>query len=238
MENDGAYGPAEITFEDPKNHTRHIVTTNRFWMSEKLLPVKLFTHKKVLVADSNEYTPKIEFNESTFNIDAKGVTIEVAYPTSSPNDAPFYFEDVSFDGKDEPIIVERGMGQRGENSYAAYNFACEEDELFEGRRRMCYHDRVHELYGSFDFNTVFDHKNKNMTISAAGSASSGGEATFGFVQVIPDSLDYLLARASANGGKMFIPIRIDDWDLQTDDATHVYTIAPPVITRKSVANRD
>lgn len=80
--------------------------------------------KKVLVADSNEYTPKIEFNESTFNIDAKGVTIEVTYPTSSPNDAPFYFEDLSFDGKDEPIIVERGMGQRGENSYAAYNFAC------------------------------------------------------------------------------------------------------------------
>lgn len=236
MEHDGAYGPAEITFENPKDHSRHIFTTNRFWMSKKLLPAELFTHKKITIADSSEFTPKIEFNDSTFSIAAKGVRINVAYPTSHPNDAPFYFEDVSFDGKDELIIVERGMGQRGENSYTAYNFACEIDEMYDGTRPVDYHDRIHELYGSFDVNTEFDHKNKTMKTSAASSAGSGAEATFGFVQMLPDSLDYLLPRESAHGGKMFVPIRIEEWDLQFDNATHVYTIAPPVITRKREKN--
>lgn len=233
MENDGAYGSAEITFEDVKTQCRHIFTTNRFWMSSKLLPEALKSTRDVRVLDSSEYSPGFVTKHTSFNINARGVRIEVAYPTDNQAEAPFYFEDVSFDGKDELIIVERGMGVRGENSYTAYDFSCEADDLFEGTRAVCYHERVHELYGSFDNYTERDSKAKTVTMMSPNSSASGAEVTYGFVQMLPDSLAYLLPCQSQHQGKMFVPIRIKQWDygVKRSDGTtdELFEIQAPVI---------
>jgi hypothetical protein len=76
---------------------------------------------------------------------------------------------------------------------------------------------VHSMY----LRNVTQRK-KTVTILGPNSVGSGSEIIFGFVQMLPDSLAYLLPRQSTHGGKMFVPIRMrnDSWCTSQELRSH------------------
>jgi hypothetical protein len=93
-------------------------------------------------------------------------------PRVLASEAPFFFEDVNFDGTEELIITEKRGGQRGEDSYKVYSI----DKYGAINSR---YDITNSMpYVKFDAFTKFNPEDKTITLYSSGGACGSVYETY------------------------------------------------------------
>lgn len=82
------------------------------------------------------------------------------------DDVSFFFQDVNFDGTDELIVNEKGLGQRGWDRYRVY-LLDKNGRLLPASQQITYK----QPFVDFDAETCFDVRKRSVTTYAVGGAS-------------------------------------------------------------------
>lgn len=119
--------------------------------------------------------------------------------------APFFFEDIDFDGKDELVVVDFGTGQRWVDEYTVYKATYENGST--------YNLVVEKPFNMFDQKTTFNKENRTIDIFLSGGACTNSNEKFRLI-----------------GGE-YTSVEFTDWDYYIDDikgsvcVESIYTIA-------------
>jgi len=101
------------------------------------------------------------------------------------NSAPFFFEDIDFDGKDELIVVDFGTGQRWVDEYTVYKSNDIPNRKITYRptypENNSYNLATTKPFNMLDQKTTFDKENRTIDVFLSGGASGSTNEKFKLV---------------------------------------------------------
>ena len=167
------WSPTEIEF----------VTEDDFYFAKGPAIIKLIHEDGGIITVVNNYFTlrgeriaglSIEYKDGTpVSISKKELTLHYSDPQTpeeelclSSHFEPFFFYDVTFDGKKELILVEDKEGQRHRDAYKAYEISSYDEELSPSLYQITHQEPFIDL----DRGSTIDRKNKTITHNISGGA--------------------------------------------------------------------
>ncbi len=207
-------GPAIITFLKGSSYL-FSVTANNFH-----LPFYELKERGILEveADGQAYEVDLtkvysfEYSSDSFNKILLMSNTHKYEASGSREQVPFFFEDVDFDGKNELVIVDFNVGQRGYNEYTIYKSNYKNGNMYNLVNT--------EPFSILDQLSTFDQENKTIDVFSSGGACSNSNEKFRLIDGEYTSIEFT------------------EWDYYVRDGVSVcvesiYTVANEKRTLKS-----
>jgi hypothetical protein len=159
-------GAAILRFSEKERLNSFSVTTEAFNLSGDIL-------KKAGYYSSDDWSYHKDILNAVFTIDYNSLNKSSLLDNSHEGDAPFFFEDVDFDGANDLVILETGAGQRSVDAYKVYNLNKQ-----GGRVSDLYSVVNKEPYTQFDALTTVNKEDKTIAFYSSGGSCQNSERTY------------------------------------------------------------
>jgi len=205
-------GPATINFVKNRGHSFSVSAEAFHIPSDILNQLGLLRHD-----DGSDYHTLPVYLDKVYPIEYSSEELSLfdnlyQHDKLRAGSAPFFFEDIDFDGKDELILINTRAGQRRVDSYTIYQAAYKGGNI--------YNLATDEPFNMLDQKTTFDKENRTISVFSSGGACGSTNEKFKLVD-----------------GK-YIPVEFTEWDHATNSERYicvesVYTVANGKRTLKS-----
>ncbi len=159
-------GPAILKFSEKGRLNSFSVTTEAFNLSGEVL-------KKTGYYSSDDWSYHKDILNAVFTIDYSSLRKSSLLDNSHEGDAPFFFEDVDFDGINDLVILKTGAGQRSVDAYKVYNLNGQ-----GGRVSDLYSVVNKEPYTQFDALTTVNNEDKTIAFYSSGGSCQNSERIY------------------------------------------------------------